>query len=87
MRTYRTMLHNRPDFFIHCGDHIYADCPIERELKLPDGEVWRNIVTEEKSVVAQTLEQFRGNYKYNLARRKFSRLSRRGAAARAVGRP
>ena len=65
MRTYRTMLDNRPDFFIHSGDHIYADCPVERELKLPDGDVWRNIVTEEKSVVAQNLEQFRGNYKYN----------------------
>ena len=65
MRTYRTMLDNRPDFFIHSGDHIYADCPVERELKLPDGDVWRNIVTEEKSAVAQTLEQFRGNYKYN----------------------
>ena len=59
------MLDNRPDFFIHSGDHIYADCPVERELKLPDGGVWRNIVTEEKSVVAQTLAQFRGNYKYN----------------------
>ncbi|MDO9295584.1 alkaline phosphatase [Bradyrhizobium sp.] len=66
MRTYATMLENRPDFFIHCGDHIYADCPIEAELKLPDGGVWRNIITEEKSVVAQTLAQFRGNYKYNL---------------------
>ena len=65
MRTYRTMLDNRPDFFIHSGDHIYADCPVERELKLPNGEVWRNIVTEEKSVVAHSLEQFRGNYKYN----------------------
>src|ERR1051325_4038751 len=64
-RTYRTMLHNRPDFFIHCGDHIYADCPIERELRLPNGETWRNVVTEEKSVVAHSLEQFRGNYKYN----------------------
>ena len=53
-RSYRTMLHNRPDFFIHCGDHIYADCPIERELKLPNGETWRNVVTEEKSVTAQT---------------------------------
>ena len=30
MRTYRTMLQNRPDFFIHSGDHIYADCPVER---------------------------------------------------------
>ena len=66
MRTYRTMLDNRPDFFIHSGDHIYADCPVERELKLPDGEIWRNIVTEEKSVVAHSLEQFRANYKYNL---------------------
>jgi alkaline phosphatase D len=66
MRTYRTMLHNRPDFFIHSGDHIYADCPVESELKLPNGAVWRNIVTEEKSVVAHSLDEFRGNYKYNL---------------------
>ena len=87
MRTYRTMLNNRPDFFIHSGDSIYADCPIERELKLPDGGVWRNLITEEKSVVAQTLEQFRGNYKYNLARRQCPRLQCRGAPPRAVGRP
>jgi len=66
MRTYRTMLENRPDFFIHSGDHVYADCPIPRELKLPDGGIWRNIVTEEKSAVAHSLAQFRGNYKYNL---------------------
>jgi alkaline phosphatase D len=65
MRTYRTMLENRPDFFIHSGDHIYADCPVPSELKLPDGNIWRNIVTEEKSVVAHSLAQFRGNYKYN----------------------
>ncbi len=66
MRTYKTMLESRPDFFIHCGDHIYADCPIPSELKLPDGGIWRNIVTEEKSAVAHSLKQFRGNYKYNL---------------------
>src|SRR6266550_1392768 len=66
MRTYKTMLDNRPDFFIHSGDHIYADCPVPSELKLPNGGIWRNIVTEEKSVVAHSLEQFRGNYKYNL---------------------
>lgn len=66
MRTWRTILNNRPDFFIHSGDSIYADCPIERELKLSNGEIWRNIVTEEKSEVARTLHQFRGNYKYNL---------------------
>jgi alkaline phosphatase D len=66
MRTYKTMLENRPDFFIHSGDHIYADCPVPAELKLPNGQTWRNIVTEEKSIVAHSLAQFRGNYKYNL---------------------
>jgi alkaline phosphatase D len=66
MRAYRAMLANDPDFFIHSGDHIYADCPIPSELKLADGGIWRNIVTEEKSAVARSLWQFRGNYKYNL---------------------
>ncbi|MEA2919761.1 MAG: alkaline phosphatase, partial [Bradyrhizobium sp.] len=66
MRTYKTMLENTPDFFIHSGDHVYADCPVPAESKLPNGEIWRNLVTEEKSVVAHSLAQFRGNYKYNL---------------------
>jgi alkaline phosphatase D len=66
MRTFATMLGNRPDFFIHSGDSIYADCPIPTEQRLPGGLIWRNIVTEEKSKVAETLDEFRGNYKYNL---------------------
>jgi alkaline phosphatase D len=66
MRTYATMRRNQPDFFIHCGDNIYADCPIAAEQKLPDGGVWRSIVTEDKSKPAQTLAEYRGNYKYNL---------------------
>ena len=66
MRLYGTMLRNRPDFFIHSGDNIYADGPIPAELKLPNGEVWKNIVTEEKSKPAETLNEFRGAYKYNL---------------------
>jgi alkaline phosphatase D len=66
MRTYATMLKSRPDFFIHCGDNIYADCPLPAELALPNGEIWRNLVIEEKSRVAETLADYRGNYKYNL---------------------
>jgi alkaline phosphatase D len=66
MRTFATMRNNRPDFFIHSGDSIYADCPIQAEQRLPGGQVWRNVVTEEKSKVAETLDEFRGNYKYNL---------------------
>jgi len=84
MRTYDTMLRNRPDFFIHCGDNIYADCPIAAELKLPDGGVWRSIVTEEKSKQAETLAEYRGNYN-TIARRQSARFQRGGAHIRAVG--
>jgi len=66
MRSYAAMRRAEPDFFIHCGDNIYADCPIVAEQKLPNGEVWRSIVTEEKSKAAETLADYRGNYKYNL---------------------
>jgi alkaline phosphatase D len=66
MKTYRTMLNNRPDFFIHSGDNIYADGPIVAEVKLPDGSTWKNLVTEDKAKAAETLAEFRGNYKYNL---------------------
>jgi alkaline phosphatase D len=66
MRTYAIMLQAHPDFFIHSGDSIYADCPNPDRQVLPNGEIWSNIVTEEKSKVAETLGEFRGNYKYNL---------------------
>ena len=66
MRTYAVMQRNRPDFLIHNGDTIYADGPIAAEQKLRNGETWKNIVTEEKSKPAETLAEFRGNYKYNL---------------------
>ena len=71
MRTYATMLKNRPDFFIHNGDNIYADGPIAAEQKMPNGEIWKNIVTEDKSKPAETLVEFRGNYKYNLLDKNF----------------
>ena len=66
MRTYAAMRNNRPDFFIHSGDTIYADVPLQPEVKLPDGTLWKNLVTEEKSKPAETLAEFRGNFKYNL---------------------
>ncbi len=55
-----------PDLFIHSGDAIYADNPLAEEVKLDDGTRWRNIVTPSKSKVAETLDEFRGNYRYNL---------------------
>ena len=66
LRIYETMARVEPDVFIHCGDTIYADQHLPREIKLDDGTVWNNVVTEAKSKVAETLDEFRGNYKYNL---------------------
>ncbi|QRM53463.1 alkaline phosphatase D family protein [Sinorhizobium sp. BG8] len=67
MKTYSTMLRHEPDFFIHSGDTIYADGPIPDEIKLKDGTIWKNrIVTDEKRQVARTLEEYRGQWKYNL---------------------
>ncbi|HET6742653.1 MAG TPA: alkaline phosphatase D family protein, partial [Kribbella sp.] len=66
MIAYRAMHETRPDFFLHSGDNIYADGPIEAELKVADGTVWKNVVTEEVSKVAETLAEYRGRYKYNL---------------------
>jgi len=66
MTIYRTMMEQEPDFFIHSGDTIYADAPVPAEQKLPDGSLWRNVVTQEKSKVAETLDEYRGNYRYNL---------------------
>ncbi|MFJ3044401.1 alkaline phosphatase D family protein [Herbaspirillum chlorophenolicum] len=65
-RVYESMRRFRPDFFIHSGDQIYADGPIQAEVKLDDGSLWRNVVTEAKSKVAQTLDDFRGNFAYNM---------------------
>jgi alkaline phosphatase D len=66
MKIYESMRRARPDFFIHSGDSIYADGPILPSVALPDGRVWRNVVTEAKSKVAESLQEYRGNYLYNL---------------------
>ena len=76
LRMYETMRLARPDFFIHTGDTIYADSPVPPEIKLPDGTMWRNVITAEKSKVAETLDEFRGNYAYNLLDDNVRRFNR-----------
>ncbi|HEX5082045.1 MAG TPA: alkaline phosphatase D family protein [Blastocatellia bacterium] len=66
MKIYEAMRRMQPDLFIHSGDAIYADGVIQAEVKLDDGSIWKNLTTPEKSKVAETLEEFRGNYRYNL---------------------
>jgi alkaline phosphatase D len=65
MRLYESMRQAAPDLFVHCGDTIYADQPLDAERTLDDGSVWRNLVTPAKSKVAETLDEFRGNHLYN----------------------
>jgi alkaline phosphatase D len=55
-----------PDFFLCSGDTVYSDGPLVESVPLPDGGTWRNLVTAEKSKVAETLHEFRGQFKYNL---------------------
>ncbi|MFF2522811.1 alkaline phosphatase D family protein [Streptomyces liangshanensis] len=65
-RAYDEMRRLDPDFFLCSGDTIYADGPLESRVTLPDGRIWRNVTTEEKAKVAETLDEYRGNFRYNL---------------------
>lgn len=64
----------RPDVFVHCGDNIYADEPITDTVVEPDGTVWRNVVTDQVARPAQTLEEYRGRYRYVLLDEHVRRL-------------
>lgn len=66
MVTFAAMRKHQPDFFLHSGDTIYADGPIQSEVKLADGKVWKNLTIPEKAKVAETLDEFRAAHKYNL---------------------
>ncbi|MEM7523053.1 MAG: alkaline phosphatase D family protein [Pseudomonadota bacterium] len=63
---YRTMAGHEPDFFIHSGDTVYADGPMTAEKEMPGGEVWKNVMIEEKAKVAESLHEFRHQYLYNM---------------------
>ncbi|MGW0118636.1 alkaline phosphatase D family protein [Streptomyces sp. NPDC003327] len=65
-RAYEEMRRLDPDFFLCSGDTIYADGPLRPSVTLPDGRVWRNVMTPEKAKVAETLDEYRGNFRYNL---------------------
>ena len=75
MKIYEAMRKTQPDFFIHSGDTIYADGVILPEVKLDDGTIWKNIVTPEKSKVAETLNDFRGAQRYNFLDENFRRFN------------
>lgn len=66
LRMFDALRRAEPDVFVHSGDIIYADQPLEPTVPLDDGTVWRNLMTDAKAKVAETLDEFRGNFAYNL---------------------
>lgn len=67
MKTYATMARHQPDFFLHSGDTVYADGAMTDEVDLKDGAKWVNkVLIDEKRKVAETLDEFRGQWKYNM---------------------
>lgn len=67
MWTYATMAGHQPDFFLHSGDTIYADGPMTDTVEKDGTVIWKNTtLIDEKRKVAETLDEFRGQWKYNM---------------------
>lgn len=75
MKVFATMAERDPHLFLHSGDCVYADNALAESVTLPDGRVWRNITAEAKNAPAETLDQFRGNYAYNLTDDNYRRFN------------
>ncbi|WP_436495191.1 alkaline phosphatase D family protein [Actinokineospora sp. HUAS TT18] len=77
MTAFAAMAACKPDFFINSGDTVYADGPLKETVTLPDGRIWRNVVTPEKLKVAETLAEYRGQFAYNLLDDNYKALAAR----------
>ena len=75
MAIFGAMADRRPDFFVHSGDAIYADVPVPATQKQNDGNMYTSITAPAKDHVAQTLDDFRGNYAYNLTDEHYRRFN------------
>ncbi|MFI1988435.1 alkaline phosphatase D family protein [Actinoplanes sp. NPDC020271] len=65
----------KPDFLLHSGDTVYADGPLTETVTLPDGRIWRNRLTDAKLKVAESLDEYRGQYAYNLLDDAYKRFT------------
>jgi alkaline phosphatase D len=66
LRTYEAVRRASPAFFVHSGDMIYADAPILPSMKTLDGKTWTNVTDETLARVAESLDDFRRRFAYNL---------------------
>jgi len=79
MKIYEAMRQTQADFFIHCGDTIYADGPLSERVTDPTGNtIWTNAyldVVPEKTKAAETLREYHRHYLYNLFDANVQRFS------------
>ena len=67
MKIYEAMRQRKPLFFIHSGDTIYADGPIAESVVAEKVAASGTTSSPRRSrKVAETLDEFRGRYRYNL---------------------
>ncbi|HEY3807738.1 MAG TPA: alkaline phosphatase D family protein [Kofleriaceae bacterium] len=65
LRGYAAIRAAEPALFVHSGDLIYADNPILPSQQLGE-RVWKNVSNERVARVAQTIEDYRARFEYNL---------------------
>lgn len=65
-RIFDAMGRLHPDFYLCNGDNVYADDPIPASQPDPSGGTWHSLTSPAKDKVAETLDEYRGQYRYNL---------------------
>ncbi|MHA3916149.1 alkaline phosphatase D family protein [Halovulum sp. GXIMD14793] len=76
MATYATMARHKPDFFIHSGDTIYADGPMQDEVEKDGAVIWKNTtLIDAKRKMAETLQEYRDQWKYNMMDRHVQNMN------------
>lgn len=67
MTSYRAIAGHQPDFFVHSGDTVYADGPMKEDVIRRGETIWTNsVLIDAKRKVAETLPEFRDQWKYNM---------------------
>ncbi len=75
VKIYDRIRESGADLFIHCGDRIYADQPLKAMKGGGRGRRWYNLLTPEVTKVAETIDEFRGYYRYGLLDQPTRRLA------------
>jgi alkaline phosphatase D len=75
MTIFQSILDANPDLFIHCGDVVYSDAPLRAKKRVGTEQTWHNIIVPEKRKVAESVAEFRGQFRYNLIDENLKRFN------------